>query len=542
MKFLNFVQYSCALTALAAGACEVGSIHDPGTEQGREAPTQIADTVDVTIASPAIDTDDLNDEGRPAWSYELSSSDASYIAPHFSVAALPAGARLVIRSANNDRSWTYTPVDIHRKLAVSQGFWGIHIWGTAAIVELYTDVPMAAGAVVIDRFARGFESLALTADSDEGLAAVCGANDGLNPICYASSEPSAYNKAKAVARLVINGSWLCTGWLLGSEGHVMTNNHCIGNASEAANTTFDFMAEGATCSTNCDYTGACGGTIVASSSTFVTTDSTLDYTLVKLPVNPTGTYGYLQLRETGAELGEQVYLPEHSSGWGKQLQMEQDGDPLTVTSTTYNGGSTCGPNQVTYSSDTEGGSSGSPVLGHDDNLVVALHHCGASYGCTGLGVRIQNVIADMGSYLPDDAIGGGSTTPFCGDGSCNGSESCDTCESDCGPCGDDPNPSSCEETDSCGGQAPGGCWCDDACVGYGDCCFDGPCSTGATCGDGSCDDGENCESCEADCGPCDEPDPTSCLETDSCGGKAPGGCWCDSLCTHYGDCCGDGPC
>jgi len=27
----------------------------------------------------------------------------------------------------------------------------------------------------------------------------------------------------------------------------------------------------------------------------------------------------------------------------------------------------------------------------------------------------------------------------------------------------------------CGGQAPGGCYCDNACITYGDCCFDGPC-------------------------------------------------------------------
>ncbi len=29
----------------------------------------------------------------------------------------------------------------------------------------------------------------------------------------------------------------------------------------------------------------------------------------------------------------------------------------------------------------------------------------------------------------------------------------------------------------------------------------------------------------------------SCI--DSCNGRAPGGCWCDSLCNYYGDCCED---
>jgi hypothetical protein len=38
------------------------------------------------------------------------------------------------------------------------------------------------------------------------------------------------------------------------------------------------------------------------------------------------------------------------------------------------------------------------------------------------------------------------------------------------------------------------------------------------------------------------PDPNSCEETDTCGSRAPGGCWCDELCSFYNDCCDDGPC
>lgn len=78
----------------------------------------------------------------------------------------------------------------------------------------------------------------------------------------------------------------------------------------------------------------------------------------------------------------------------------------------------------------------------------------------------------------------------------------------------DPDPSSCQESDACGDQAPGGCWCDAGCTIYGDCCLDGPCATT-----------EN-----------------SCQESGSCGVQTPGGCWCDAACTEFGDCCLDGPC
>ncbi|MEN0064791.1 MAG: zinc metalloprotease [Myxococcota bacterium] len=92
-----------------------------------------------------------------------------------------------------------------------------------------------------------------------------------------------------------------------------------------------------------------------------------------------------------------------------------------------------------------------------------------------------------------------------------------TCNNEPPPTG--PNPNSCAETTSCDGQAPGGCWCDEACEAEGDCCFD-------------------VFTCDAS----PEPDPNSCVESQACGGQAPGGCYCDSPCALYGDCCSDGPC
>jgi len=45
-------------------------------------------------------------------------------------------------------------------------------------------------------------------------------------------------------------------------------------------------------------------------------------------------------------------------------------------------------------------------------------------------------------------------------------------------CGSTPPPpaaDSCVQNNACGGQAPAGCFCDSACVTFGDCCPDGPC-------------------------------------------------------------------
>jgi hypothetical protein len=68
-----------------------------------------------------------------------------------------------------------------------------------------------------------------------------------------------------------------------------------------------------------------------------------------------------------------------------------------------------GYNDVGYWADTQGGSSGSPVLGYADHKVVALHHCRGSAGCASgsstsddpnRGVPIQLVIADLDSQGP----------------------------------------------------------------------------------------------------------------------------------------------
>lgn len=66
--------------------------------------------------------------------------------------------------------------------------------------------------------------------------------------------------------------------------------------------------------------------------------------------------------------------------------------------------------------------------------------------------------------IENSCSGGSTSLPICGDGDCNGSESCSTCSADCGTC------------------AP-------------------------VCGDGDCSASESCSSCSSDCGLCEDWDP-----------------------------------
>ncbi|GEM_PF-3603497 len=98
----------------------------------------------------------------------------------------------------------------------------------------------------------------------------------------------------------------------------------------------------------------------------------------------------------------------------------------------------------------------------------------------------------------------------------------------------------------CGGKSAGNCHCDSVCEKYGDCCPDYK----AVCGKEKTEC-EKDKDCKVACimAPCPEAKCVKgkCVIGDSaektckgyCGMQAPAGCYCDSSCEQYGDCCDD---
>lgn len=145
---------------------------------------------------------------------------------------------------------------------------------------------------------------------------------------------------------------------------------------------------------------------------------------------------------------------------------------------------------------------------------------------------------------------------MCGDSKCEAGETEANCDTDCKP------PAAAHFCDShCGpDKAPSGCFCDDQCAQYGDCClpdgslppesapnknctgsFCGLCagsSSGAQCGNGKCESGETVTSCPADCkSGCSPNCPVGKCGNDGCGGlcTCPGGSTCQSgICAPTG--------
>ncbi|RLN81063.1 hypothetical protein BBJ28_00022111, partial [Nothophytophthora sp. Chile5] len=231
---------------------------------------------------------------------------------------------------------------------------------------------------------------------------ICAADNTKEAICYYADPTTrpAFLASRAVARLLIQKapgiSAGCTGWLLGNQGHVLTNHHCVATDAEASGTSVEFMAEADVCSdsVSCASWGACPGNMVAMSVELVHTDETLDYALLKLPSNGPQTaqnYGYLRLKSRAGVVGEQMYIPQHPLYEGKRIALVDDYAShvalLSLSATS------CGVTGYSYSGDTQSGSSGSPVLSFADHGVVALHHCGEM--CANTGVPAISILADL---------------------------------------------------------------------------------------------------------------------------------------------------
>jgi len=101
---------------------------------------------------------------------------------------------------------------------------------------------------------------------------------------------------------------------------------------------------------------------------------------------------------------------------------------------------------------------------------------------TGNQMFLDEYVLSYSKTGPPLGLGGSSSV--CGDASCNGGETCLTCESDCGVCTNFCGDGTCDTNENCTS-------CESDC---GICPF--------VCGDASCNGGETCLTCESDCGVC----------------------------------------
>ncbi len=128
------------------------------------------------------------------------------------------------------------------------------------------------------------------------------------------------------------------------------------------------------------------------------TDANLDFTLFSVrdfaQVQP---FGYLNIDTTPVKSGTELYIPQHPEGDPTEIAMasdEDNGGDCKVDDPTADG--FIANSDVSYYCDTQGGSSGSPVISRVTNKVIALHHFG---GCPNSGVRMALIYPKIKQYL-----------------------------------------------------------------------------------------------------------------------------------------------
>ncbi len=354
-----------------------------------QSPLKVGDHFPITIESNwRSDNEGYSTDSSRV--FELHHEGASYIAIHFADFALATGEYVTISDAYGKQKYT-----LRGRGKMDAGtFWARHIKGDTAVIEYFTKDRKLGKGFEIDEYVAGNAAF-----GGRMSRAICGADDKLNAVCYQSSHPTEYDRSRAVARLLIQGSGLCTGWLASAFNHFITNEHCITTASDALNTDYEFMAEAPNCTdANCQL---CYAGTVFSGATFIQDNAGLDYALVQITTgNPAGTYGFLNIDNRTAVVGEEIYIPQHPGGRAKELGINSS-DPADTGGichvTTFDAPcSGSGFSDVGYQCDTEGGSSGSPVLARSSHEVIALHHCA---NCPNRGVPIDLICTEICSKL-----------------------------------------------------------------------------------------------------------------------------------------------
>ncbi|KDO17965.1 hypothetical protein SPRG_21545 [Saprolegnia parasitica CBS 223.65] len=291
--------------------------------------------------------------------YTIRRDGASFLAIHFTVLTLPPASTVSLACADGSK---------RMELIGTRNDFYTESFPCSSVDIAYTAPTYAvANATVleVDQVIHGTPD----PSSSGPLETVCSISDESRAVaCLEALEPAKYKLSRAVARLRLSGGRGCTGWLFGSEGHMLTNSHCINSERGAANTQVEFDARCSTCKDPQNkVASACPGTVVASSVKLVVWDELLDFALVKID-NPSvdlAQYGYLQGRDAPPALGEHIWTAHHPKSWPKRFSLTYNGDEPSITDLDK---ASCMPNfeytakgSIGHLLDTADGSSGAPV-------------------------------------------------------------------------------------------------------------------------------------------------------------------------------------
>ena len=337
------------------------------------------------------------------WTDRVFSPGAEFVRVHFTGLHLGDGDSLTVSSPDGSQVWTYTGRGPHGNGDV----WSFAIDGDTAIVELKGGRGNGWGYRIAE-VGHGLVSMS-GKKNPPTTEVVCGTDGREDIACYPTLVSGA---AKPVARLLFTSGgfqYLCTGWLVAgaSNSTMLTNNHCMDNQTEVSSLQASFNYQYSACNGS-----TLAGTVNYNGGTFLKTNTEkkkgnkggLDYTILTVNGNPEATWGELTASSTAPVVGRQINFIQHPGGNPKDVGHFEDAAHSTLCAIntinqTY--GFSAAGSQTGYGCDSEGGSSGSPIVDATTGRVIGLHHYGGvtSSPCLNSATMMSKVCADVGALL-----------------------------------------------------------------------------------------------------------------------------------------------
>jgi hypothetical protein len=371
------------LAAAVVAAAVLAGTPGPSTEPDAEPPYRADQIAQLETADVPLEA------GR---SRTVAHAGAAFIKARFDHVALGPGDAVTVASPDGGESHRHGAADV-----ADGELRALSIEGDTAEILLHDDPSDGVAASArLAAYARGLNEAELALrPSERDPESICGRDDSRNAACYRETDPWAWYASRSVARIIVNDDSYCTAWLA-SPNRLVTNNHCVASDREARATEVQFGYECAKCAG-----GEVRSPLKVGGDRVLATDYTLDYTL--FTVAEPGSIAhlpYLAIDSRHAEKGEQVFLAGHPDSAPLRIASASGSEPRGTGSHCQvldNEAAGRGRNtDLAYYCDSEGGSSGSPVVSRVNGRVVGLHHLG---GCPNGAGRMDLIYPEIAPYL-----------------------------------------------------------------------------------------------------------------------------------------------
>lgn len=326
----------------------------------------------------------------------------------FSKISLPAGAYLQIIPSRTEKPITYNYPEFYNRTG-NGSFESDPVPAGGVTVRLVYPkghkAPFNGKADIIGyRLIKDPARAAQTNMRTGTVGSIIGQNQMKQAVCYQEINPSFYQRSLAVA--TANGGD-GTGWNIAGDGpYMMTNHHVAGDVGPKRHS-LTYNYESPTCNPAADSQNSLTiktESVIASGGGGNENDWSI-YKVDELAWQEAGIvplFGNLWMdtsHSTSSQLNKlPLFLPQHPWGAVKRItHLHDDGNSCAVTKVnTDNQGQ---PLSLAYNCDTDGGSSGSPVLSQQSYGVIAEHYAGAtSYN---IGIDISHIYRSIAPTFPD---------------------------------------------------------------------------------------------------------------------------------------------